>query len=360
MTSDPSAQDVRQKKPKTARARSWQTGRDTFKLMAQHKCAADPISYAVWYTFVDGKNKAVTAAIDRLIADARGISAADLRQIHDLHIAENRQAEEQLEGISQAIQTEVAGAKSLVSDVISNTNNYVSSMDRAKGLIPKASSPEDIMEALDELMEETQSSQESAQNIQFALQSTHDEMTQLSSKVGELRDTLKRDPLTALVNQPKFEALLAENSTEALANGYSLTVMVVCIKNLQDLSLTAGIDISEFVLKSLSGFLTKIVADDGVCARLAGPELAIMLPKSAYAEASKIAKAIIEELDHFKIVKKPSDELIGYIRCAFGGSSLQSGLSPRDLIEIAADQASQAKYSHKSIVKFDLTNHQAA
>ena len=39
MTSDPSPQDVRQQKPKTARARSWETGRATFKLMAQHKCA---------------------------------------------------------------------------------------------------------------------------------------------------------------------------------------------------------------------------------------------------------------------------------------------------------------------------------
>ncbi|MEM6555856.1 MAG: diguanylate cyclase, partial [Pseudomonadota bacterium] len=132
------------------------------------------------------------------------------------------------------------------------------------------------------------------------------------------------------------------------------------VKNLQDLSLTAGSDISEFILKSLSGFLSKAVANDGVCARLTGPELAVMLPQAAYSDANKIAKAVIEELDQFKIVKKPSDELVGYIRCAFGGASLRQGLGPADLIRIAADQASQAKIKQKSTVKFDLTNHQVA
>ena len=98
---------------------------------------------------------------------------------------------------------------------------------------------------------------------------------------------------------------------------------------------------------------------DGTCARIGGSELAIMLPKAAYAEASKMAKQIIEELDNFRIVKKPSEQLVGYIQCAFGGSSFKAGLLPKDLIRIASDQASQAKFSNKSHVKFDLTNHQS-
>ena len=68
----------------------------------------------------------------------------------------------------------------------------------------------------------------------------------------------------------------------------------------------------------------------------------------------------VEELDNFRIVKKPSEQLVGYIQCAFGGSSFKAGLLPKDLIRIAADQASQAKFSNKSHVKFDLSNHQAA
>ena len=216
------------------------------------------------------------------------------------------------------------------------------------------------MNALDDIIETTKTSQESAETIQFALQSTQDEITQLGSKVSQLRDSLKKDTLTNLVHRDRFETLLAEASQDALANGYSLTVLVVAVKNIQDLCLTADMDISEFILKSLAEIMTRVIAEQGVCARLAGSDLAIMLPKSAYADASKLAKQIVDELEQFKIVKKPSDQLVGYIECAFGGSSLQAGLSPVDLIRIAAEQASQAKFSHKSLVKFSLTNHQAA
>ena len=360
MKTDANDSALRPAKPKTAIQRAWDNGRTAFKLMAKHRSSADPKSYAVWYEYVTRKNPELVAVLERLIAQGHGVSAADLRQLYESHIAENSDAEQKLEGISQAIQSEVAGAKSLVTDAISSTSDYVSTMDKAKTLIPNAASPDKIVEALDEFIQDTRANQEAAENIQVALESTHQEITQLSTRVGELRETLSRDALTSLVNQHKFEALLAESSAEAFANGYSLTVMVVCVKNLQDLSLTAGTDISEFILKSLSGFLSKAVANDGVCARLAGPELAVMLPQAAYSDASKIAKAVIDELDQFKIVKKPSDELVGYIRCAFGGASLRQGLGPKDLIRIAEDQANQAKIKQKSTVKFDLTNHQVA
>lgn len=359
MINAPKSKEFSQKS-KPARSRSWHTGRSAFKLISQHQTSADPKSYSVWYEYVARKNKALVAAVDDILAQQRGITSIELLQVYEHHLAATRDTEEQLDDISQAIQSKVAGAKSLVTDVISSTDEYVSTMDKAKTLLPSASSPDQIFEALDEIIEQTRSSQESAQTIQVALQSTHDEITHLNSKVGQLRENLMRDPLTELINRQKFETLLAESSEDALTNGYTLTVLVVSVKNIQDLSLTAGTDISEFILKSLSGIVTKTVGDKGICARFVGAELGIMLPKSTFADAGKLAKEIIEELDHFKIVKKPSEDLVGYIQCAFGGSSFRSGLGPSEIIRLATDQATQAKFSHKSSVKFDLTNHQAA
>jgi|GEM_PF-2917181 len=360
MNTPPTSKSDTPQSKKSLHSRSWNTGKAAFKLIGQHRTSADPKSYAVWYEYALGKNEDLNAAIDKTLALEQGISSAELRQLHETFLAASPDAERTLEGISQEIENKVAGAQTLVSEVISNTNEYVFSMDKAKSNLPAASSPEQIMQALDEIIDQTKSSQESAQTIQVALQSTHDEITQLSSRVGQLRSNLKRDSLTKLVNLDRFETLLAEGSADALRNGYSLTVLVVSAKNIQDLCLTADLDISEFILKSLAEIMTEIVGEHGTCARIGGSELAIMLPKAAYAEASKMAKQIIEELDNFRIVKKPSEQLVGYIQCAFGGSSFKAGLLPKDLIRIAADQASQAKFSNKSHVKFDLTNHQAA
>lgn len=360
MKHEPRRKEFSQKKTAATPHRSWDIGRRAFKLISQHRTAADPKSYAVWYEYAARRNAELTADLDQILQQDRGVTAAEMRQIYETYIAETRSDEAKLEDISNAIQNQVVGATTLVTEVISNTNEYVSSMDQVKQRMPGTTSPEEIMRALDEVIEHTISSQESAQEIQVALQSRHDEITHLNSKVGQIRENLMRDRLTELVNRPKFETVLAEHSAEALANGYSLTVLVVCVKNIQDLCLKAGIDISEFVLKSLAGFMQKTVPDQGVCARLSGAELAIMLPRSAYADASKVAKAIAEELEQFKIVAKPSDKLVGYIECAFGGAAIQPGRSASELIRIATEQANHAKFSHKTAVKFDLSNSQAA
>lgn len=338
---------------------SFKLGRDAFKLIHRYRTSADPKTYAVWFEYVAGKNQNLVSALDQILGQKRGITSVELNQLYEQWLRES-DGSDQLRDISQAIEAKVAGAQSLVTDAISSADQYVANMDDAKARLPKTSSPDEIIQALDEIIDHTQSTQDSAQKIQVALQSTHDEITQLNSKVGHFRENLMRDRLTKLINRPEFEARLAESSQEALANGYSLTVMVVSVKNMQDLCLTAGMDISEFIVKSLSGILAKSVGDTGVCARFAGTELAVMLPKSPYADAANLARAVIDELDQFKIVKKPSDDLVGYIKCAFGGAALQPGLSPSDLIEIATEQASQAKFSASSDVKFSLRNHKVA
>ena len=100
-----------------------------------------------------------------------------------------------------------------------------------------------------------------------------------------------------------------------------------------------------------------VVGDQGVCGRFSSSFFGIMLPRAAYAEANKVAHAIIEELDLFKIVKKPSDQLVGHIQVAFGGSCLRVGSNPRDLVALALAQAQQARLNDRSAVKFDLKPH---
>lgn len=347
-------------KAKPPSPKTWAIAQAAFKLITKHRTGADPLAYAVWYGYASKNNPELTAAIDELLAEAGGISAVEMQQLHADHIKEDDQTEKKLEDISRAIHDKVAGAKSLVTDIISNTDEYVSSIDKAKDLLPAGASPDEVMSAIDGIIEQSATSKASAQNIQVALQGKEDEITQLSSRVLQLRENLMRDAVTELINRQKFESLLAERSSEAINNGYSLTVLVARINNIHALNENAGTDISEFIIKAFSGVAKKAVGRQGVCARFSGPEFAIMLPRSAYADASKVANAIIGELDTFKIVNKPSEDVIGHIQCSMGGSSLRAGLTPDDLIGLATAQAGRTGSPGKSSVKFDLTHQSAA
>jgi len=340
--------------PKHAYAKSWDTAQAVFELIARHRTSADPTAYAVWYKYVAGRLPELNTAIDTALEENGGISLAEMQHLHTEYVAEGGQTDEGLDDISRAIREEVAGAQSLVTDIISNTDDYVSSMDKAKSMLSPDASQEQLSEAIGGIIEQTETSRAAAQGIQVALQNKHEEITQLSSKIITFRENLMRDNLTELVNQQRFEALLGEQAADALANGYSLTVLAASIKNIQALNDSANMDISEFILKSFSDIARRVVGDQGVCGRFSSSFFGIMLPRAAYAEAGKIAQAIIEELETFKIVKKPSDQLVGYIEAAFGGTSLRVGSSPRELVALAMAQAQDARQSDRSTVKFDL------
>ncbi|MEL7040732.1 MAG: diguanylate cyclase [Pseudomonadota bacterium] len=360
MVDEPLANKDDRDQIKSKPSSTWDTGKSAFKLIVEHSSPADPKSYAVWYEYTSQSNLDLKTSIDDILARGDQITAAEILQLYETYIQAQSNTEAHLETISRAIQNEVADARSLVTEVISNTDDYVSSMDKARGLLPPDSSQEQITSAIDGIIEQSLNSKQSAKNIQVALESKHDEIIQLNSRVVQLRETLMRDSLTELVNQNKFEALLEERAAEAVANGYSLTVLSLSLKNVAELNRLAGMDISEFILKSFSGIMRKVVKDDGVCARFSGAEFAILLPRAVYRDASKVAKLIIEELETFKIVKKPSNQLVGHIQCAMGGSSLRAGMGHLDLIRAAAAQAEEAKLSEASAVKFDLAHHQAA
>ncbi|MEL6692955.1 MAG: GGDEF domain-containing protein [Pseudomonadota bacterium] len=360
MINDPKSNSAQTGKVKTPRSISWEFGRAAFKLIVQHKSSADPKSYSVWYAYASQSKPGLNKDIDEILAENGGITAAEVQQLHETHLRIDGLAEENLENISRAIEDKVAGAQTLMTEAITTTDEYVSSLDRAKEQLPPGSTREQIVGAIEGIMEQGEASKRSALGVQSALQNTQSEISQLSSRVGKVRETLMRDSVTELMNRQKFISVLDEKSSEALTNGYSLTVLILSVKNVQALNESAGMDISEFIVKSVSEIMTKAVGDKGICARFSGTMFAIVLPRSAYAEASKIARAIIDELDIFKLMKRPSGTIVGYITCGIGGSSLRAGAAPTDLIKLATEQAQQAKHSDKSGIKFDLKNQQAA
>ena len=360
MINDPKSNSAQTGKVKTARSVSWDFGRAAFKLIAQHKSSADPKSYSVWYAYVSQSKPALNKELDEILAESGVITAVEIQQLYETHLRIDGLVEENLETISRAIEDKVAGARSLVTEAISSTDEYVSSLDRAKQQLPFGSTREQIVGAIEGIIEQGEASKKSALGVQSALQSTHSEISQLSSRVGKVRETLMRDSVTELMNRQKFVSVLDEKSSEALTNGYSLTVLILSLKNVQALNESANMDISEFIVKSVSEIMTKAVGTKGICARFSGTVFGIVLPRSAYAEASKVARAIIDELELFKLSKRPSGTVVGYITCGIGGSSLQAGIAPDDLIKLATEQAQQAKHSDKSAIKFNLKNQQAA
>lgn len=360
MIEDPKSNQVARAKARSPRSISWETGQAAFKLIAQHKCSAEPQSYAVWYAYASQKNPSLSEDLDELLAENGGISAVELQQIYETHLKDAHENDLNLESISREIQDKVAGAQSLVTEAISSTDEYVSSLDRAKEQLPVGSTRDQIVGAIEGIIEQGEASKKSTLGVQSALQNTHSEISQLNSRVVKFRESLMRDRATELINRQSFVGVLEEKSTEALANGYSLTVLIVSLKNVQALNESAGLDVSEFIVKSLSRFMRKVVGDKGVCARFSATVFGVVLPRSAYVDASKIAREIIDELDVFKLIKRPSGDLVGYIQCGIGGAALRSGIEPNDLIRLATEQAQLAKSSDKSAIKFDLKNQQAA
>ena len=158
MIEDPKSNQVARAKARSPRSISWETGQAAFKLIAQHKCSAEPQSYAVWYAYASQKNPSLSEDLDELLAENGGISAVELQQIYETHLKDAHENDLNLESISREIQDKVAGAQSLVTEAISSTDEYVSSLDRAKEQLPVGSTRDQIVGAIEGIIEQGEAS----------------------------------------------------------------------------------------------------------------------------------------------------------------------------------------------------------
>ena len=117
--------------------KSHDLARRALALAARYETAADPVSFALWYTYAGGSTPALNAAVDAMLAERDCLSRYDINVLHETHIAKSSKHDEQVEKLGDGFEREMRHVMQLVADSLASNRTYSAALGDTQGLLPE-------------------------------------------------------------------------------------------------------------------------------------------------------------------------------------------------------------------------------
>lgn len=318
-------------------SRSKDLLRQAVTLMSRQKAAVSPVSYAVWYEHVAGRNRALSESIARLTAGTRVLDDALTNRLYVDHIAETdeRTAFLVAEGF-QAMVTEmlesarVAGAQ---------TERFETSLRRWETCVHSGTPPDE--RALHEMLEQTRSMREVVAGLRSHLDASEQELNRLRGEVDRVRDEALLDDLTGLANRRGFEHQVADCMADAAAPSVMLLTDIDRFKAIND---TYGHKFGDQVLRIVAQIIASSISGANQrAARIGGEEFVVLLRGCRERDGLALAEVIRRKIAASSIKRRDSGEPIGQVTVSFGVAERHAD----DTADSWFERADRALYASK-------------
>ncbi len=196
-----------------------------------------------------------------------------------------------------------------------------------------------IREANRSLVQMNVSYEELTQRLERTLTEKNELATQLQEANGRLERLAYFDPLTGLPNRRRFEELFRLELRRASESGKPLSFVMVDLDKFKNVNDTYGHPFGDAVLQAVSAAIMRVSRTSDIKARLGGEELAVLLPETDAATASRIADAMRCELAGTTMTSPKGPVTV---TASFGGATFQGALmggNHEDAIIVALTEA---------------------
>ena len=166
--------------------------------------------------------------------------------------------------------------------------------ERIEGL--KEAADEEIRQRTSSLLEQNQE-----------LSRHRDELEQINAR---LRELVKNDPLTGLVNGARFTEQLEAELRRCLRVGKPLTVLICDIDNFRGFNSSHGEERGDLLLQSLGGKLESLFRRGGdTIARLGSDRFSVLAPDTDYRAAVEYAERFRRDVENWTITVEGGEDI---------------------------------------------------
>ena len=159
----------------------------------------------------------------------------------------------------------------------------------------------------------------------------------LQQKNKHLTTLATKDSLTSINNRHMFAELYEKELATSKRYGIDVSLLMLDLDDFKKVNDTYGHNIGDYVLKTFSSIVTKLIREADVFARWGGEEFVLLLHhtncEQAYVAAEKIRLA----------VEAHTFNQAGRITCSIGVTRV----NPDDVLRVAIERADQALYAAK-------------
>ena len=295
-------------------------------------------------SWVKGQCEAMQAKIDE------GLSARGVRAVSDmLHHARKQHGEvrgerEKARDALKALMTQMLAE---LGELGSKTGNFHESVGRYAAVIEESDSLESLTGVVREMVAESKAVQSLVQHTQERLQEEHSKATDLTQRVTELEDEMKRlsdevstDQLTQIANRRGLMQAFEIERARLERNGGSLSIGLLDIDNFQRLNDELGHSAGDEALKSLAAIVSKTLRPTDRVARYGGEEFVVLLPETPADEGEQVLTRLQRSLTGGLFMHKEKQIFVTF-------SAGVTGYRLAERIEDSLERADQALYEAK-------------
>ncbi|HEX4236250.1 MAG TPA: GGDEF domain-containing protein [Caldimonas sp.] len=295
-------------------------------------------------SWVKGQCEAMTLKIEE------GLSARGVRAVSDmLHHARKRQGEVrgEREKARDALKALITQMLAELGELGSKTGNFHESVGRYAEVIEQSDSLESLTGVVREMVAESRAVQTLVQQTQERLQQEHSKAIDLTQRVVELEDEMKRlsdevstDQLTQIANRRGLMQAFEIERARLERSGGELSIGLLDIDNFKRLNDELGHSAGDEALKSLAAVVSKTLRPTDRVARYGGEEFVVLLPQTPPSEGEQVLTRLQRSLTGGLFMHKDKQIFV-----TFSAGVTDYRLAER--IEDSLERADQALYEAK-------------
>jgi diguanylate cyclase len=326
--------------------------KQTLAFMEQHVVPPVPENYAVWFHYVQAKNKELVHEINHVISQKLKFSTDVCSYLYNKYVVVNRN-QKVLDDAALSAQKLLLEVLRVVNDFSGTTENYNKGVDQYIDRISAHVGDDsgNVKNIVKELVEATVSLKKSGEHIQKKLTESTAEIDTLRKDLQQVTIEAQRDFLTGVFNRKTFEKVFDEMAMHAKDSHKDMCLLMLDIDHFKRFNDKFGHLLGDEVLKIVARSLTDVLKGRDIVARFGGEEFVVILPDTPVDGAMKVAEMIRKTIADKELKRKDTGDNYGSITVSIGVARFRQ----TDTLPTFTKRADDALYQSKNMGRNRVT-----
>ena len=319
-------------------------------LMNECDVASTPDNFELFYAYAMGENPAIAQAMGKLIS-SRAPFSADILQDLRLRCLSSARAARTMDllgtGMHDVINTVLGKLEAAGREAV-DYKNTLSAVTGELGVDGR--SPDELRKLVDGLLAATHAMEQRTKSLEGELQRSSEQVSDLRSKLDNVRKESLTDPLTNIANRKAFDDAVQLAMAQMSETPEPVTILLCDIDFFKKFNDNWGHQTGDQVLRLVANCLSENVKGRDTAARYGGEEFAVILRGTGLEAATRVADQIRQTVETKKLVKKSTGEVLGTITISIGVAEFGPGEFSETVIRRADACLYGAKHNGRNLV----------
>jgi len=327
-----------------SKERSVEFLRLALPLMSRQNAPLHPISYALWYEYVSGRNTALVEQLHRFTADDSRLTDEQTQKLYSDFVAElDDETAQRIGSELQQVMHRITRSTSVAGDEAADFGATVSRWVSELAPQTRAMVQGDTFE---QVMGVTRRIQSTLVELQGRLDESHAEIETLRAEVARVREEALSDMLTGLSNRRAFDVQLGNlicSAGQAGGATSALSLIIADIDRFKQVNDTYGHLFGDRVLRSVGQILKSNTKGRDVVARYGGEEFAVLLPETRLPGAIALAETLRSAVERGCVRRIGDENVLSRVTISLGVAAFCAPESGGEFLRRADEALYRAK-----------------